>query len=458
MKLFAQSGMALVQAVIPLWLAAAQTHPKPGDAAPATAEASAPSLTSEEEGSLEAACKERLSVVALRGVRLADDEFLAFLCIVRGLPEAEFQKQIESFDIAGRVGANEILRRISTADLRLAGFGTVADRATGRYADVIIPKSDEEKFPSQTEFRIGSSPLSRISDNHSRRGHFEATQEALKLVTQRAVSTMSEDERAMLVPSGALPPQVHKLMADAAQDADYYEWNVPAAHAQTGCEEAAPKRAVVTACPAQEGKDCWQKRFAIWSGQQVKRALDACLQPKSDREAVGEAAYWLGYALHAVQDLAPHRGRTNCEHAYNAYKQSQNPDECDRNYRLAIDLSARFLKFAVSKLPPDCIKRFSRISGRDLDFRPRSWKKSILGAGWGVGWAWGILKYRVTLAGKYPTDEAPIRWFANEQSQVCSVEPTRCSDSAECMAVWRAFEQNAQAAWAGQVTDGENAQ
>ena len=50
--------------------------------------------------------------------------------------------------------------------------------------------------------------------------------------------------------------------------------------------------------------------FIRWSQCQLKRVADACTKPAEER------LYWLGYALHGVQDLAFHQGISNAEHAY----------------------------------------------------------------------------------------------------------------------------------------------
>lgn len=105
------------------------------------------------------------------------------------------------------------------------------------------------------------------------------------------------------------------IAGDAAQDPDFYDWKRDAAHAQTGAE--ADGRARDRAAAFAD--------FVKWVSDLLKTVKAECAQGRTQY-----ALYWLGYALHAVQDLAAHNGRTFFEHAWNSY--CDNPD-CDSTGR-----------------------------------------------------------------------------------------------------------------------------
>lgn len=113
-------------------------------------------------------------------------------------------------------------------------------------------------------------------------GHFEvAKTEALRLGWSKGAAT---------------------FLASASRDADTYEWNVAAAHAQT------PNDPVTKLDPAPAGAiPAFREKIAEYVGTIRK----ACGENKPDR-----ALYVLGYLIHAVQDLSTHAGQTNAEHSY----------------------------------------------------------------------------------------------------------------------------------------------
>lgn len=130
-------------------------------------------------------------------------------------------------------------------------------------------------------------------------GHSDITYDALRWLKseqQPGFADFSED--AILV------------LRDAVQDPDLYEWLNPSAHAQAGNDNRG--RALVGP---------WQAKWQEWMRRRLGQSLAAA---KAGR--VAESLYFLGYALHGVEDLASHFGRTNGEHAYMAYLAGRDPD------------------------------------------------------------------------------------------------------------------------------------
>jgi hypothetical protein len=122
-------------------------------------------------------------------------------------------------------------------------------------------------------------------------GHFEITRDALK---------------------PKLPSEALAIVADAARDPDFFYWETPAAHGQTHHgEEGQPD----------ETPEAAMEHFVAWISERTRAAGSACEQGQSRL-----ALYHLGLALHAVEDLVPHDGRTNAEHAFNAAS-GQDPDD-----------------------------------------------------------------------------------------------------------------------------------
>lgn len=156
----------------------------------------------------------------------------------------------------------------------------------------------------------GGLPFARFLGHLGQAGHFEITGQAL------AADGAAWSARAV------------EIMTDAARDADFYEWGTPAAHAQTTNSEAG--LIAEETGPAQQALAQWLRGY-------LQRAAAACAQQQPR-----QALYLLGYALHAVQDLAFHEGITNAEHAYLDYVQKQRVDtdvRYDEKFRLAVQAS-----------------------------------------------------------------------------------------------------------------------
>ncbi|HEY9844356.1 MAG: hypothetical protein ACAI44_14725 [Candidatus Sericytochromatia bacterium] len=102
-----------------------------------------------------------------------------------------------------------------------------------------------------------------------------------------------------------------RLMADASMDPDFYEWSHSAAHAQTGNDtQGVPNESEAQAVA----------HLYAWLDDKLAH-VEQSLQAGQPRAAL----YWLGYSLHAVEDLSPHQGISNAQHAYLSAI-GQNPD------------------------------------------------------------------------------------------------------------------------------------
>lgn len=168
---------------------------------------------------------------------------------------------------------------------------TCARDQTNCYAQVFVRKDISEKQP-KTIIPFGASggpALGGLIQHLGGQGHYEITGRA---VTAFALKTGRQMGQSALL-----------IMQDASQDADFYEWQIPAAHAQLDFD----KKSLMLLQSSDEGKASviqWVRKVLSM------RVLPAC-QQKNDRLS----AYWIGYAMHSVQDFVFHEGMSNPEHA-----------------------------------------------------------------------------------------------------------------------------------------------
>jgi hypothetical protein len=149
-----------------------------------------------------------------------------------------------------------------------------------------------------------------------KKGHYEITQQAAL--------------------AGGFTPAAARVLADASQDADIYEWTNPAAHGQTPMDRNGAFLDVAKA----------QNAFREWRAASMKRVGAACTDPRT-------ALYWLGYTLHGVQDVVFHRGISNAEHSYldGSGKGVDTVEDYDAKIALATEASKRFLEAAGKQVP-----------------------------------------------------------------------------------------------------------
>jgi hypothetical protein len=166
---------------------------------------------------------------------------------------------------------------------------------------------------------------------------------------------------------------------DGSWEPDIYGWTDDAQHAQTPLDEDALQIKPSSDYP--DGKEA-RTKFVSKVVEIVQRVRSQCgTKPEV-------ALYWLGYALHGVQDLAAHKGRSYAEHAWNSYCSNANCDsgprsECDHatsqapckekdpddnieNYELAKRFSVQLLRTVSEALGESCWEKLRTYNGRKL--------------------------------------------------------------------------------------------
>jgi hypothetical protein len=181
-------------------------------------------------------------------------------------------------------------------------------------------------------------------------GHYEVTQEAAE---RFGFSSAAVD-----------------ILRDAAQDPDFYDFTLPSAHAQS------PDK-VAFMPPGPERDEAIQKGIDAYK----EWALNVCgkiNQAMLDNDT-RVALYWLGYALHSFQDLGPHGGMPNPEHAaLDSLKQS--PDEDSNNVQLSRYYTQEFLRHIREVLGEG---DFDLLRNWDGDSNlSKSEKEDLFGHGW----------------------------------------------------------------------------
>lgn len=181
-------------------------------------------------------------------------------------------------------------------------------------------------------------------------GHYEVTQEA----TERfGFSSASVD-----------------ILRDAAQDPDFYEFTLPQAHAQSPDDVAFMPPGSAQDIAIQKGIDAYKQ----WSLNLFGKIRQAML--KQDTRV---ALYWLGYVLHGIQDLGPHGGMPNPEHAA-LDSLHQGPDEDPNSIQLSRYYTQEFLRHTREVLGMD---NFDLLRNWDGDGNlSKSEKKALFGHGW----------------------------------------------------------------------------
>ncbi len=188
------------------------------------------------------------------------------------------------------------------------------------------------------------------------------------------------------------------ILCDAAQDPDFYEFGTAAAHAQTPddadlCGSDSAKR---TAIINQAVED-----YLTWLSAQVERSVTA-VEEGNTRLAL----YWLGYALHGVEDLAVHKGITNGEHASTA----DNPDFQAGDVALSYVYARRVLDAFRDAVGQD---NFDRLRNHDgdgkLGFLEKR-RKDIHPEGWDIDTRLGDYKAAGERYVTITPRPAPVRW------------------------------------------------
>lgn len=127
------------------------------------------------------------------------------------------------------------------------------------------------------------------------------------------------------------------ILRDASQDPDFHEFLNPAAHAQS------PDGTDILPMGAERDRvvESAVMSYLEWIEDKVGN-----LQSALDCGDLRTGLYWLGYALHAVEDLAPHLGRTNAEHA----AEGAGPDRDTEAVELASHHACVFLRAVLDRV------------------------------------------------------------------------------------------------------------
>lgn len=146
------------------------------------------------------------------------------------------------------------------------------------------------------------------------------------------------------------PEASAEFLALASRDADVFEWDNAAAHAQT---ENHPPGSV------QPGNiEASKASFATQVHEYATRAASYCAQNDAKR-----SAYQVAYLLHAVQDLATHAGQTNAEHSYRAMV-GENPDAQGTRVARAHRWTKGTLEAVVRNLLQPCLASIYALDGQ----------------------------------------------------------------------------------------------
>jgi pimeloyl-ACP methyl ester carboxylesterase len=188
------------------------------------------------------------------------------------------------------------------------------------------------------------------------------------------------------------------VLCDAAQDPDFYDFGTVAAHAQTPdeadlCGLDSVKRAAII--------DKAIDDYVEWVDSQFQRCTSA-LEKGNARVSL----YWLGYALHSVEDLAVHKGITNGEHA----STTDNPDFQAADVALSYVYARRMLDAVRNALGQ---QGFDRLRNHDGEGKLGYWEKhqeEIHPGGWDIDTH--LIEYE-TSGRRYSTIEPKpesVRW------------------------------------------------
>jgi hypothetical protein len=181
-------------------------------------------------------------------------------------------------------------------------------------------------------------------------GHYEVTQEAAE---RFGFSSAAVD-----------------ILRDAAQDPDFYEFTLPSAHAQSPDNIAFMPPGTAQDEAIQKGIDAYKK----WAIDLFGKVHQAML--KND---IRVALFWLGYALHGLQDLGPHGGMPNPEHAA-LDSLDQSPDEDANSVQLSRYYTQEFLRHVREVLGEG---NFDLLRNWDGDGNLlKSEKEALFGHGW----------------------------------------------------------------------------
>lgn len=171
------------------------------------------------------------------------------------------------------------------------------------------------------------------------------------------------------------------ILRDAAQDPDFYEFTHPAAHAQSPDSVAFME----SGAARDEAIEQAIQAYKQWVLNVVGRMFRFLMN-----NDIRETIYLLGYVLHAIQDLGPHGGMSNPEHAA-LDSLDQSPDDDPGSIQVSRYYSHEFLRH-VREVGGE--KAFDSLRNWDshgnLSVRE---KKNIHGHGWDLSLE-AVMDYR----------------------------------------------------------------
>jgi hypothetical protein len=129
-----------------------------------------------------------------------------------------------------------------------------------------------------------------------------------------------------------------EVLARGAMAVDWFDWDVPAAHAQTENGD--------------DGKPTQTEAQAEVACGAYLQSTAASMRDEFSVGHVGAALYILGLGLHTIQDFAAHQGMTNTEHSYLSYDAipHKNPDTDQNNIDIAQRYTGEFLSSVHKEL------------------------------------------------------------------------------------------------------------
>jgi len=145
--------------------------------------------------------------------------------------------------------------------------------------------------------------------------------------------------------------------------------------------------------------------------EKTKNAASSLLREYLDlisRSEPNERLVWLGFALHLVQDLAVHQGRTNDEHAWQIFLGLPNPDLNLRGLRQGKLYGARLLQHIERAFSKDEYEKLCTSTGAHLLSNPE--QTALLGP---RDFSWGSMIGFAKIGLRYPflrSEWKHIRW------------------------------------------------
>lgn len=160
------------------------------------------------------------------------------------------------------------------------------------------------------------------------------------------------------------------ILRDAAQDPDFYEFTLASAHAQSPDKIAFMAPGPVRDEAIQKGIEEF-KQWVIDFFHKIQK----CMAQNNTRAAL----YWLGYVLHGIQDLGPHGGMPNPEHAALDLT-DQSPDDDAGSIQLSRYYTQEFFRHIREALGED---QFDLLRNWDGEGNlTKGEKGNLFGHGW----------------------------------------------------------------------------